>query len=386
MISLAAYTGISMAHSSIPYVKTVFWFLVIGVTLFDVLNKGIDRIALKNLVTIAAWYLLFFIFVYLSNNWAYVDRTSDSTAFYQMGRALAVSLTMCYYVRSEEDIEDLLKSVMVGMIYFSVIFLFTSPVSTWGTTEMGGITGQFRNFTGYACAMFALICLYFYQKYGQRKHIFALAWFAAITLLTGSRGALLSLVVLFCLYSLLSGSITKTLRNIIVIALVLCLGFYFILNNEFFYNILGERLLEMVGILDQDQSTIDRNLYRLVGIEMFIQKPLLGWGYDNFAYYINRFTEYNKEVYSHCNYTEILADYGLVGFVIFYRKYIPTIMAEWKKHSTNAMSKLFFVLMIRYIIFEYSSISYYHYVYIIILSLAFLHTNLLHLKGEETNE
>ena len=66
-----------------------------------------------------------------------------------------------------------------------------------------------------------------------------------------------------------------------------------------------------IGNSNADISTTQRLQYIQAAIDYWQDKPLFGWGTDAFRYL-------NSSSYSHNNYTEVLCNHGLFGFIIYY--------------------------------------------------------------------
>jgi O-antigen ligase len=69
----------------------------------------------------------------------------------------------------------------------------------------------------------------------------------------------------------------------------------------------------------QDQENVDfrLNLYT-AGFEMFMEKPLLGWGINQTPFLITKYlTDYKDDVAIHNTYFEILLEQGALGFLFY---------------------------------------------------------------------
>ena len=92
-------------------------------------------------------------------------------------------------------------------------------------------------------------------------------------------------------------------------------------------------------------------------LEMFIQKPIFGWGIEGFA------AHSGFGVYSHNNYTETLVSFGIVGFILLYSYKVVLLVAQFKTISKekdkqkSMQSMIIFVAMSISLILDFAAIS-----------------------------
>lgn len=368
------YFMVMLAHGAIPYLKFVLWAIIILLTSRQILLHEIGGVAKSNFIHILLWYGIFFLWVNLSKLWAYVERP-NADIVETMIRVLPILVSLAIYLDSYERIFRMLDIIVLSVAYFSVVYLATSPISTWGSTSMGGITGQFRNFSAYLAAMAVIMSFFLLVRSRSKKYLWTMLASGAVVIFSGSRGALFSLAVMIVCYAMFEDSFSKRFKHIMFGILVVCIGAYFLFTNQYLYTMYGSRILSMLG--GTDGSAEDRSYYVEIGFQMFLQKPWLGWGLDNFSYYLRYFCGYPYEVYSHCNYIEILSCYGAIGAVMFYWPYFMVLFSEWKYKSKEILPKLSIVILIRFFIFEYSTITYNMLMYVVILTVLICGSNVI---------
>lgn len=376
------YFIVMLAHSSIPYLKFVVWLAIIFLTVY-LMRNGISRTKMQNIVTVLFSYGVFFCWVAVSRKWAYVQRP-NAGILDAMVRILPIMVSIAFYIDSREKVNRMLDIVVVSTTYFAIVYLATSPISTYGTTSMRGITEQHRNFSAYLAAIAIIIAFNLFRQTRKRKYEFCISVCSLLVLFSGSRGALASLGVMIVLYALFQDSWSKRTKFILIGVLLAIIGFYLLMTNDFLYNMYGERILAIFS--KRDQSAEDRSYYIELALEMFYQKPICGWGMDNFSYYLNAIGGYGREVYSHCNYAEILSCYGIIGFILFYWPYFRSIAKLWKKRRIDPLAKVIVIVLCRYIIFEYSTISFEHFMYMCILTICFCSSNVFVREEYRCNE
>ena len=76
--------------------------------------------------------------------------------------------------------------------------------------------------------------------------------------------------------------------------------------------------------------------------------------------------------------------YGIIGATIYFLPYLVVFLSEWRYKTENLLSKLFIVLLIRFLIFEYSTITYNMLMYVVILTVLICGNNII--KAEKEGE
>lgn len=367
------YFIVILTHERIPYLKFILWILLIALSIKSMGSK-ISGVCRKNIVMLLGWYGLFFAWVLASKTWSFADR-SGSGLDSVMLRIIMVVFCIGIYVTSEERIWRFLDIIITAATYFSFVFVATSPVSVWGTTEMGGITNQWRTFAANLAAMIVVLSFFAMKKNERlkKKYIICMLINAISIIACGSRAAMLSLGVMIIVYALFENSVKRRFKHMTIVALLLLIAIYLIFTNQYLFQTFGERILAAINL--QDGSSRDRFYFITIAFRMFLKKPFLGWGYDNFAYYIKYIEGYFVDVYSHCNYAEILSCYGIIGFLIYYWTYAKIIKQEWKYRKVDILAKLSMIIMVRFIVFEYATISFSTLFNIVILSFLFCAAN-----------
>lgn len=172
----------------------------------------------------------------------------------------------------------------------------------------GRIVGTFGNpnsFGGYLVMLLPFVLLFrhpFGVSFRRIKFVFRFIFVLGIVfaiLLTGSRGALLATVILFALVGLLNkGFIIKGWRKIL-------LGLAFFI------------LLFLGGLLQSRQSPWDnRYIIWQGGWEAFLERPVLGYGQENFAHAFTKVKFYPLDN-AHNIFLEVAVASGIVGLVLF---------------------------------------------------------------------
>ena len=157
----------------------------------------------------------------------------------------------------------------------------------------------------------------------------------------------------------------KGKRNIItytIIFVLIVVGAYNIMmTNEVLYEAIGVRIESLIEG-QQDESELDnsskvRDVMRSDAIKQWWERPFFGYGFDSYKY---RAKDVVGELYySHCNYTEMLYNGGVVLFIAYYWIY-ALILKEYKKRKSKSGKFCAFALAsaISLFVFDYGSVSY----------------------------
>ena len=213
-----------------------------------------------------------------------------------------IGLMICIpmLIEDKEDIELLLKYIIVAMIYASVLLIIRTPATSWGTERVGAVIGIHPNVLGRQAAFSAAICLYFIHNDGtlfgiknQRLKIMIcilmIIVFGIIGMMTGSKLSLF--MILFCVffYEIAITKDRKLVFKALFLMLLLVAVVYVLFNNEMIYSILGKRVERLIWSLQGrtvagviDVSFNERKFFINEAKRLFFQYPILGYGANNF--------------------------------------------------------------------------------------------------------
>lgn len=268
------------------------------------------------------WLIAFVLLYYISIIWS---KNPDDLLYYSYRsyffQIAVIALVIENNVNSKKDIEDYLKIVLWSAIYMVIILAINTPVTEWGTERLGENIGMNSNAVGIKLAFSIIILLYFAEK---RKILYVLlALLVTVNLFSGSRKALFMMLLGIVIFFVVGKEINKKIRNILISFLIVIFIMYEVMNNPILYDILGHRVQNALnfmmdmGSVTGENSIIERSFYRKTAMQMFWERPVLGWGGNGFVTHI-REIHYSHVAYSHCNYVELLADLGIVGFLLYY--------------------------------------------------------------------
>lgn len=166
--------------------------------------------------------------------------------------------------------------------------------------------------------------------------------FSFIVLQTQTRGTIIGLVggiiLALALYAIFAKSETKKSRWISagVIGLIVVVGIVFWMNRNSSF-IKGIPVLDRIGSISiNDTKTQARAYIWPMAINGALERPILGWGQENFNYIFN--TNYNPHMYNqeqwfdraHSVFLDWFVASGFVGLISYLALYVLALIAIWK--------------------------------------------------------
>jgi O-antigen ligase len=141
--------------------------------------------------------------------------------------------------------------------------------------------------------------------------------------------------------------------------------FYAAQNVEFINVAIGDRFEGIYAILLGQESTVSGDDVRLkmidAGLSGWVNSPLIGHGVDSFKYLNQNIT--GHFYYSHNNFVEVLYNFGILGFILYYG-FIARLMYRIIKipkcnKLITSFRSLAIGLIIVFLIRDIGGISYY---------------------------
>jgi len=233
----------------------------------------------------------------------------------------------------------------------------------------GTAVGMTSNSLAFFCAIATLFSTYLYFIEKNKIYLLIDVFFILGVILTGSRKGILVLVLylVFIINLIYKNKIgLKFLIGILAVSIVWIL----ITRVPVFYDIIGERLIELVnhslGDASTEGSIIARERFKRYALEWIAEKPWMGYGAGAFSAIYNNVTENN--------YLEMMVAGGIIGTILYYLYSIPVIYRYVRvKNKDNIIKMLFFILISIFIV-EYGSVTYTarNYLFFIIMYFAYL--------------
>lgn len=276
------------------------------------------------------------------------SRNLAINSFISIIQIVMICCLISYYCDSELKVNNILKAISFSGIIMIVYLVLVTPMSDWmyainGSFSLASDEGRIGysigihpNTMGSLCAILNSIFIYIIDITKKKRYYFACLALIIILLFSKSRLSLIMLIMQCILYFLFRKKRKFGNAVIVPIIIVVALGVgWSIFNIPVLYNLIGFRLQGMIGIFNSasamDSSSMTRMKMIEIGLDIFRKNPLLGIGSGNYAYQAFNYYGLHRQVYSHCNYVELLANIGLVGAALYY--YIPfwSVFNLWRQ-------------------------------------------------------
>jgi len=222
-------------------------------------------------------------------------------------------------IEKPEDLEWAIKSfILSGLISCFYIILVSdfSKIARFGR-ELGNV-----NSVGLMIGISFIFSVTEYIRNRKKFYLFALVPMLPVILMTGSRKSLLFIMIaiIYILYNTFCKNFGGKVKFLVISTLFALLLFYLVMEVPFFYNIIGVRIKGLIALFTGEgkvESSAAARKYMIdVGISLFKQRPLLGYGAMNYSVLFGELT--GKMSYAHNNFIELLVNVGLIGTLTYY--------------------------------------------------------------------
>lgn len=309
-----------------------------------------------------AWQFVFIFFISFSA--LYTINTEHALAQILAVLIILLKVSVVAIICSDFDGVKKLMTIFscLGGLSFGTLLLTGKLYEGWrlGTELLGNANSFALVITIFMTgAMYCMVSSP--NKYIKHMSIICFALDLYMLFLSGGRKFLLYGIVFLYVSFLINNSRRIRLRNILapiaLIGVIVCIGYYVILYTPVLYNAIGIRLIGL-GTQGGALGVSDQNSLMTRGIEMFLKRPLFGWGIGGFQQYSAN--EFNTYVYAHSNYIELLVDFGIVGTIIYYSQYMYCFrkMMKYKSFANPDEQKLFMPLLVAISVIDIFSITF----------------------------
>ena len=317
-------------------------FLILATFLYLILiNKYILEVKKYSFF----WWYLTFVGISVVAMLYSPDRSFLNDSSYLLYTTAIILFCFCTLTDSFERVIIVMKSYAWGSALLFIILYYTNNLFT--DERIGSdFTGNSNTF-----ALFMMVSFFFtswlflyYEKNKYKKIIAGLITLMDITavLLSGARKSVIAciiyIIILFLCKKDKQGR-KHLIRNIILIGIVLSYLWKLMMNNPYLYEIVGNRMKTLVNqslgyeVMARGSSSYLREKYRNTAIFGWLKSPIWGHGYDSFHFYNAVVNGHN--VYSHNNFTELLYNLGIVGFIFYYFEYFKITILGLGSQSSS---------------------------------------------------
>lgn len=309
-------------------------------------------------------FLLFAVTSVFSSLYSENVSKSIETSLSIIYNVLFLSLILNYVIANSAT-ENLLGILCYSGFAMSIYLMCTEGVFNqiaWiiAGKRVGSSIGN-ENIIGEFAAISAIIAFYWYKYYANKKMLFIVLITGFIALGTASRMAL----IVLCVGLLGVQVLDMTFKNAMVLILrfIGVLVLFLVLLRLPMFSTLNERIQDLFILFETGESANKSINYRVmmlrIGIEQFIDSPIIGVGIGNTSVLMEGLFGNRAYGYLHNNYVELLAGCGILGFISYYYIYFKALFNLSKITKKERDAKLYILLLIILLISDVSNVTYY---------------------------
>lgn len=249
------------------------------------------------------------------------------------------------------------------VIIIGYILIMEMDVIIEGATRIGDSLSGNVNSVGVSLGIMSVFLTYYFLQNNNKKTLLVLVAAVALMLLTGSKKTVVYLGLDLIMF-LISAKGKKKYQRFLVVTLLVVAFYFVIMNVSVFYEVIGIRIEAMItqlfgnSAVTVSNSTKQREEMIFEGFKIFLNYPLFGGGEKYFGS-----QTVSGYAYSHCNYTEILCNFGIFGLLIYYFPYLyEMIEAVRCKRIQKKEQSLLVILILGILVVDWMMVSYADYV------------------------
>lgn len=343
-------------------IRVLYWgslMLIVFAHLFK--NKGVINVKLYefNYWNIAVLAMAFMSLIYTLDVGASMDVIKSMLVLFVV---FCVSRS---YMSDENKVQNVLIACFMAFLIDAVYILCTVDMDAIGEVQIGNalISGWNGNTIGMMAANGGVIGIWLMGR-GKNYFYKLLYLIGTIVLLytvvyTGSRGSLIFVVLSVIVYTIVSNP-KKIILTLGISVILLFVVYQVCMNVESVYDILGVRLEGLFSFVtgegEVDASTLRRELYIENGIKWIKESPFIGYGVNSYRVMNEGAT--GIYTYSHNNFIEIMINWGIMGFAIYYFAYMYIIVKLIKFSKNNKLCSIVFAMMVAEFVCHISVVTY----------------------------
>lgn len=252
-----------------------------------------------------------------------------------------INICISNYIKKENQLLVFMDSVIVAA---AILELYIISYYGWNNLMNTRMDNDILNSNraGITFSYAVSISLFMFFKKKKLVYIIGVLFLGVGVFITGSKAGIINMIIIISIFMCFKDgeNSLKNIRNLAILALLLGIVYYLVFNVEFFYNVIGIRLISFMDAMlksQSDTSTNTRLKMITFGLQNFIKNPVLGYGLDNYKS-MSAF-----QTYSHSNLIEIMFNLGIVGTVFFYRMYYLMVKLLFKFKNMDNTWKAFII-------------------------------------------
>lgn len=372
IVAIISMLALFEGRSSILYILVILLFGIV-----TLINMIVNRKIFIDKKVI--WMIAFTAFAGMSILWAGNKSGALSVLLILIANEAIAYFVMTLIHFKKERFRYVLNAIIVGTIILAIrTFIPNGFLVYYSSRGPAGLLNA--NYVGMYGAIAANIALYYFLEKKEKRYIASFILCVIIMILSFSRKAIIFLILPMVLYYIFKDlSIKKSLRRIGISVALLSIMFVALFKVDFLYDVMGNRIEAMLnGVFDNgkevDASVSARMKMIEIGKELFADKPIIGYGLNNYKDMLAIKKPYGMtNVYAHNNYIELAVDVGIIGLAIYYSLYIFMLVYTVKNiKKLNKLQILMVAMLITLMVCEYGVVSYYGDFYHLLLSLVWM--------------
>lgn len=246
---------------------------------------------------------------------------------------ILITIMQIFIILTLEEgyIQHIEKCILIGTFVLVMIVLIEGGGIHFPFNESGRLgTGIVdSNAFGKLLALSSIISLHFFITKKEDKYLIIYLLLIALVVLTQSRSAIL-LAVVFSV-ALFMVHRNKFKRWQVIMLIVFLMLAFFVLYSVGFINYFFERIFKMLAYYKTgnefyDYSAYSRLMLKKVGVQCFLNKPILGYGIGMSGLLLDN-------SYFHDNYIQISVELGLVGLFTYYLPFVICLRRIYKNKN-----------------------------------------------------
>jgi|GEM_PF-1662017 len=248
------------------------------------------------------------------------------------------SIVVYQFFVNIENKNTVFKAILVGGVIFALYFIYTyrNEIIHFDFSDRIGRKFSDQNDLSKYLSIFALLSLIsiiYAKKWMKVLYSLSAVVFVGIILLTGS----ISNILCFIICGLIILIVNTKRQNrwitiLIIVSIVLLLVVIIQLPGMEYFKKRIEEIFSALAKTDgkKDGSAVDRSALFSEGLRLFITRPLFGFGYDQVQYYTH-----GIGMFSHNNFTELGASFGVVGLLAYETLLLMPLIKMIKHRKMN---------------------------------------------------
>ena len=321
------YLGSSIYLPSWLSRGTLLVFLAYG--LLIIIDRVIDRSFFLSQYSI--WYGIIVFYTTISFSFSLYPSEIYSNHFYQLIVCFVTTLLLAQFITSENEFSMVCWSyVLSSLLMVILMYRNGNLVGNYDErlgNEVVGNANILATFLMYS-VMYALWLLIYKNYRFLLKLIISISIVLdiyALMLSAGRKFFVIPFIFLFVLLLMRSESdyMKNAIKYSLIMILIVIVLYELITRTPSLYNAIGirfEKLFNFVtGTGKADNSSIVRSQMRRAAIKGWKNKPIFGHGFNSFQYLRTpELLNGKSHSYSHCNYTELLYNGGIIYTLLYY--------------------------------------------------------------------